>query len=103
MRNKELFHELNELCKKYGFMKVKQNLKSLGLREFEIENYQTIGEKLSETINDIVDEKKEYRRWITHYTLNCDNEEYVFGVFDEENYKKSIRENQTKVLNVIMD
>ena len=103
MRNKELFDELNELCKKYGFMKVKQNLKSLGLREFEDENYQTIGESLSETINEIVNEKFEYQKWMKKLTLNERNEDFEYPIFNEEMIRKSIKENQMKVLDVIMD
>ena len=103
MRNKELFNELNELCKKYGFMEVKQNLKSLGLREFEDENYQTIGESLSETINEIVNEKCEYQKWMKKLTLNERNEDFEYPIFNEEMIRKSIKENQMKVLDVIMD
>ena len=104
MKNKELFNELNELCEKYGFVEVQSILKRLGLREFEIgKSYSSIGEKLSDVIDDIVFEKEEYEKWKKRFILNEDNEEYEFGLFDEENYKKSIKENQMKVLNVIME
>ena len=103
MKNKELFNELNELCEKYGFVEVQSILKGLGLREFENENKPSIGEKLSDVIDDIVFEKEEYEKWKKRFILNEDNEEYEFGLFDEENYKKSIKENQMKVLNVIME
>lgn len=103
MRNKELFNEIKKLCEKYGFMEVKQNLQSLGCREFESENYLTIGESLSETINEIVSEKCEYEKWKIGFTLNEDNEDFEYPIFYEELIRKSIKENQMKVLNVIMD
>lgn len=102
MRNKELQTELTVLCKNYGYMEVKDNLKSLGLREFELENHQTIGEKLSNIIDDIVFEKDEYRKWEKRFILNEYNDDFEIGVFDEDIFKKSIKKNQMKVLEVIM-
>lgn len=104
MRNKELFNELYELCEKYGFEGVKQNLKSLGLREFEKDNHPTIGEKLSETIDDIVNLQRLRKRHLFEYDWNkrdCELEDD----FNEplHYFTKEIKENRMKVLDVIMD
>ena len=104
MRNKELFNELNELCKKYGFMEVRHTRKSLGLREFEDDNHLTIGEKLSETIDDILNLQRLRKRHLSEYDWNkrdCELEDD----FNEplHYFTKEIKENRMKVLDVIMD
>ena len=97
MRNKELFNELNELCKKYGFDNVVSILKSIGKREFEDEYKPSVGEKLSDVIDYIVHLHELKKKYLVEN--NRDDRLYETLQY----FNKEIRENQMVVLNEIME
>ena len=77
---------------------------AISIREFEKDNHPTIGEKLSETIDDIVNLQRLRKRHLFEYDWNkrdCELEDD----FNEplHYFTKEIKENRMKVLDVIMD
>ena len=97
MKKNELFNELIELCKKYGFDNVVSILKSIGKREFEDEYKPSVGEKLSDVIDYIVHLHELKKR----HLFEKDRDDRFYETL--QYFNKEIKENQMVVLNEIME